>query len=214
MTTALGRGVSLEFALTYSAAKTVSAVTKASPGVATSTSHGMSNGQVGYWSGVEGMVQLEGQASRVYNQSTNAFDLQGLDTSSYTTFSGSADFTPVSTYGTYTEMIEYQIGGGAADQLDDSKMSDIVRQIVFGLLPAQVITINTLSQTVDSATASFLRSAAIASTYVVGRITLHDGAVRVFRGVPSLPGENLARGALGTGSLQIACKGLVLLGAP
>jgi hypothetical protein len=37
--------------------------------------------------------------------------------------------------------------------------------------------------------------------------------VRVFRGVPSRPGESLQRGQLATGSFQVAVKGLVLKGA-
>lgn len=62
-----GRGVRVEIAATYSAAKVVTAVTLANPGVATSAAHAMANDTVGYWSGVAGMAQLEGQATRVKN---------------------------------------------------------------------------------------------------------------------------------------------------
>jgi hypothetical protein len=213
MTTVVGRGVKIEIDLTTSTAKNVTAVTLASPGVATSTSHGMANGTVGYWAVSAGMVQLDGQATRVYNQSTNAFDLQGLNTAGYSTFSGTQTFTPVATWGTIAEAIGYQIGGGAAGDLDDTKLTDVIEQKVLGLLPADTVQIDTLSQTFNSSTVQLLEDASIQLTYKVFRITLSDGSVRVFRGIPSRPGENLQRGQLATGSFQVKVKGFVLRGA-
>ena len=94
MTTAVGRNVKLELATAFNTAKTVTAVTLASPGVATSAAHGMSNGTVGFWTVTAGMVQLDGQATRVYNQAANAFDLQGLNTAGYSAFTAGT-FTPL-----------------------------------------------------------------------------------------------------------------------
>ena len=63
MSTQTGRNVRVEIAATYDTAKTVSAVTKANPGVASSTSHGMANGAIGYFSDTtEGMNELAGGA--------------------------------------------------------------------------------------------------------------------------------------------------------
>ena len=42
---------------------------------------------------------------------------------------------------------------------------------------------------------------------------LADGSVRVFRGIPSRPGEALQRGQLATGQLQFKVKGFALRGA-
>jgi hypothetical protein len=213
MTTAIGRGVRLEVALTYASAKNVTAVTLASPGVATSTSHGLANGTVGYWAVAAGMVQLDGQATRVYNQSTNAFDLQGLNTAGYSTFSGTQTFTPVATWGTLSETIGYQIGGGSADKLDDTKISDVIKQEIIGTLPADTVQIDLLSQTYNSSTMQLIEDASIQQTYLVFRITQQDSSVRVWRGIPSRPGESLQRQALATGSFEVSCKGFVLRGA-
>lgn len=212
MGTVVGRGVKLEFALTYSAAKTVTAVTLASPGVATSTAHGMANGTVGYWDVTGGMPQLHGQATRVYNQATNAFDLQGLATTTYTAFTAGT-FIPVATWGTLTEAIGYQIGGGAAPDLDDTKLVDVNEQFLPGLLPADSVSIDLLNQEVNTSLMQLIEDNAIALAYMVGRITLAGGAVRVFRGIPSRPGESLTRGQLATGSLQFKTRGFVLRGA-
>lgn len=213
MTTAIGRGVRLEIGLTFTGAKTVTAVTLASPGVATSTSHGMSNGTVGYWTVAAGMVQLDGQATRVYNQATNAFDLQGLNTAGYSAFSGSQTFTPVATWGTLSEAIGYQIGGGSADVLDDTKLLDVIKQDIIGTLPADTVQIDLLSQTYNSAVMQAIEDASIQQTYIVWRLTQQDNSVRVWRGIPSRPGESLQRQQLATGSFQISAKGFVLRGA-
>lgn len=213
MTTGIGRNCKIEFALTYAAAKTVTAVTLASPGVATSATHGMANGTVGYWVPTGGgMPQVDGQATRVYNQSTNNFDLQGLNTSLFSAFA-TGTYVPVATWGTLSEAIGYSIGGGSPDKLDDTKLLDVVKQEINGLLPSDTLQIDLLSQTFNSSVMQLIEDAAIAGTYMVGRITLQDGSVRVFRGSPARPGESLARGQLATGSLQFSVKGFVLKGA-
>lgn len=213
MGTIVVRNVKLEVALTYSAAKTVTAVTLASPGVATSSAHGMANGTVGYWTATGGgMPQVDGQATRVYNQATNTFELQSLDTTSFSAWA-SGTFTPVATWGTLSEMTEFSYGGGAAEQLDDTKSLDIVEQVLFGPLAADTAQVGVLSQTYSGTAMAFIESAAINQAYCVFRVTIgQDGAVRVLRGMPSRPGENFQRKQLATGSFQIAVKGMVLKG--
>ena len=61
----IGRNVRIEVSKTEVAAKTVTAVSLANPGIATSTAHGLLDGSVGYFTGVTGMSQLDGQAARV-----------------------------------------------------------------------------------------------------------------------------------------------------
>jgi hypothetical protein len=204
-----GRGVRVEIAATYGTAKVVTAVTQAATGVATSTAHGMANDTVGYWSGVSGMAQLEGQATRVKNTATNNFDLQGLNTTNYSAFTAGT-FTPVATWATMSEATSYDIGGGAADKLDATRLLDITKQEEQGLLPVSNVTLTVLAQDTPSAAMQLLESAVQTQGAVVVRITLPTGAVRVFRAEPSLPGENVQQGQLGTGTLDMAVKGFVL----
>jgi hypothetical protein len=211
MGTVVGRGVRLEVGLTYATAKTVTAVTLASPGVATSSAHALANGTIGYWTVTGGMPQLNGQATRVYNQTANTFDLQGLSTTGYTAFTAGT-FTPVATWGSVAEAIGYSLGGGAADKLDDTRLSDLIKQELNGLLAADTVQIDLLSPTFNTASLQFIEDAAVTQTDIVFRITLADGAVRVFRGTPSRPGESLQRGQLATGSFQVAVKGFALRG--
>lgn len=204
-----GRGVRVEIAATYSAAKVVTAVTLANPGVATSAAYAMANDTVGYWSGVAGMAQLEGQATRVKNQATNTFELQGLNTTNYSAFAA-GNFTPVATWATLSEATSYSIGGGAAEKLDVTRLIDITKQEEQGLLPVSNVSMNVIAQDTPSAAMLLLESAVQTHGAVVVRITLPNGAVRVYRAEPSLPGEDVQQGQVGTGSLDMAVKGFVL----
>jgi hypothetical protein len=212
MTTAKGLAVKVEIALTFSTAKTVTAVSKADPGVATSATHGMTDGTVGFWTVTAGMTELDGQASRVKNGAGSAFDLQGLDTTNYTAFT-SGTFTPAATWGLLDESVSYEIGGGAANALDDTRLIDVKTRNVNGLMGAQNLTIGTKPQTVNSSVMAFIEKQARAQGYVLVRITLHDGSVRVAYGQPSMPGESVQSGALASGSLSITVPAWVLKGA-
>jgi len=73
------------------AAKTITAITKASPGVLTSNGHGFANGDEIFIYDVGGMVELNGRNYRVANTATNTFTLTDLfgnaiNTSAFTTF--------------------------------------------------------------------------------------------------------------------------------
>lgn len=205
-----GRNVKVEIASTFGAPKSVTAVTNADPGVATSTAHALTDGTVGYFSAVGGMVQLEGQAARVDNPTTNAFDLQGLNTTGFSAFNGTANFTPATAWLTVSEATSYQIGGGAAEKLDTTTLIDVVKQEENGLLATQSVQIGTLAKTTLSAAMAKIEAAAQAGTKLLFRITLNDGAVRIFYGEPSLAGENVQKGQVGTGSFDVAVKGYVL----
>lgn len=209
MSNVKGRGVRVEIAATYASPKTVTALTLASPGVATSAAHGLANDTVGYWTITSGMAQLQGQATRVKNQATNTFELQGLNTSGYSAW-GAGTFTPVATWQTLSESTSYSIGGGASEKLDVTTLLDTTRQEEIGLLPVQNVTMNIIAQDTPSAAMLLLESAVQTQSRVTVRITLQNGAVRVFQAEPSVPGEDVQQGAVGTGSLEFAVKGFVL----
>lgn len=210
MTTPLiGRNVRVEISKTEAAAKTVSAVTLASPGVASSTAHGLADGSVGYFNAVTGMVNLEGQAARVDAPVADAFTLQNINTTAYPAFTAGT-FVPVTAWSTVSRAASYDIGGGDADPLDTTVLLDNIKQNANGLLAAQTVKIDLKLDTTDDEALGLVRAAALSQAYLVFRITLSDGCQRVFRGQPSLPGENVGQGALGTGSFSVTVKGHVL----
>jgi hypothetical protein len=77
--------------LTYDAGTAISGITKADPGVVTSTSHGLSDGDRVKMIGVGGMTEVEGITYVVANKTANTFELNdeygnNIDTSSFTTY--------------------------------------------------------------------------------------------------------------------------------
>lgn len=205
-----GRGIKIEIAATYAAADSGWAVSNANPGVATKTSHAVVNNDVGYFTGVVGMDQLDGQAVRAKNKTANTFDLQGLDTTTMGTQTGTCDFVKVATWATLAEATAYRIGGGTADKLDATRLIDTKKQEEPGQLPTDSVSIDVLAQDTPSAAMQVLLAAVQTQALVLVRITLGNGAVRLLRGEPTLPGEDVRVGQLGTGTLDITVKGTVL----
>lgn len=208
-----GREVRVEISLTDAAAKVVSAVTKASPPVATSTAHGLAAGAVGYMSGVGGMTLLEGQAVRVAAPTADTFQMPGLNTTTHATYTG-GNFIPINTWASFGTLTSYEMSGGDGIETDVGTIHDEVDQIEYGGLNAQSFTFNGLSEDSPGAAMQALENAAISQSFVVFRITYKTGAQRVFRGQPSLPTESLSKGEVGTGSFGAVVKGRVLKLAP
>jgi Phage tail tube protein, TTP len=205
-----GRGVRVEFGATYSLTPIViTAVTNANPGVATATAHGLVDADCGYWDGVTGMEQLNGQAIRVNAPTANTFELQGLNTTSMPVFN-TGNFYKVLSWMTFAESTSYSIGGGGANKLDASRLIDVIAQEENGLLAAQTLGFNMLAQTIPTACLQLIESSAQQTKKIYCRITHPDGAVRIAYGEPSFPGEDVQQGALGTGSLTMAVKGFIL----
>jgi hypothetical protein len=96
--------------------KTITGITKANPGVATSNAHGLTNGTYGILE-IVGMYQLDKKIVRVANQATNTFELEGIDTTLFDTFT-SGTFTAI-TFGTnISTATSIQAAGGDFDFID------------------------------------------------------------------------------------------------
>ena len=75
------------------AARNITGATRANPVVITSNGHGFTNGQTVWISGVNGMTQLNGRAFTVAGATTNTYQLQGVNGSSYNSFSSGGSAT-------------------------------------------------------------------------------------------------------------------------
>ena len=67
--------------------KNITAITKANPAVVTSNSHGFSNGDRVFISGVVGMTEVNNREFTVAGATTNTFELSGINSSAFTTYS-------------------------------------------------------------------------------------------------------------------------------
>lgn len=212
MTYAIGRGVRIEIGTTEGAPKTVTAVTAAKPPVATSAAHGLLVKSVGYFSAANGMPQLDGQAVRLSVVTTNDLTLEDLDAGGYGVFTGGT-LVPVTAWTTLVPTTEYNKAGGAAEPLETTVLLDDIKQFVNGLLDGESVTFSGRAETLSSAGMQKVREVARANGYLVFRATLKDGNVRVFRGQPSLPSEQISQGAVGSNGFAVTVKGYVLEGA-
>ena len=98
------------------ATKTITAITKANPAVVTATSHGYSNGDRVFVSGVVGMTEVNNREFTVANKTTNTFELSGINSSSFTTYTSggtSGKIVEVSTTYSVTEIFEINFAQSA-----------------------------------------------------------------------------------------------------
>src|SRR5882757_2127371 len=133
MTTAiLGTNAKVEVQSTLGSALTVTAVTKANPGVVTSTAHGLSNGAVVVFTVAGGMVQLDGQAVRVANVTTNTFELESLATTLFDTWTAGT-CKSVTAFSTLSSAQDVSMPNPAPAKIDITTLIDISKQYAFGL---------------------------------------------------------------------------------
>lgn len=110
----LPNGSTISISTGFGSDKAVSAITNADPGVATSTSHGFTDGDIVVVS-ASGWANLEGRVARVDNSATNAFDLEGINTTSttkYPTGSSASTVKEVTGYVQITGVLEPSGAGG------------------------------------------------------------------------------------------------------
>ena len=121
--------VSVQSAL--AATKTITAITKASPGVCSSTTHGYSNGDYVLLT-VQGMYQVNYRVFRVASVAADTFALEGEDSTNYGTFvSGTAAKI---TFGTsLATLTSINASGGDFDFIDTTTIHDNIKTQVPGL---------------------------------------------------------------------------------
>lgn len=209
MTTIVGRDCKIEVALTFDAAISPTAVTKANPAVATLTSHTVDTGDVGYWTVTAGMVELDEQAVYCTDTDANTFTLNGLDTSGYSTYSAGT-LILAATWATLSEAAGFTVGGGAANALDDTRLLDVKTRNVAGLLAPQDLTIDIRNPVTSGTALAFIENKAINTGKVLIRISKGSTVLRVAYGTPSLAGESVQAGALGSGQFSLIVPGWVL----
>lgn len=84
----LPNGSTISISTGFAADKTITAITNADPGVVSSTAHGYSDGDIVVVS--SGWANLDGRVARVDNAAADAFDLEGINTTSTTRFPAGA----------------------------------------------------------------------------------------------------------------------------
>ena len=131
MAVVLPNGSIVSIASGYGTVKTVTAITNASPGSATSTAHALTVGT--YVEVTSGWSRLDNKVVRVINPVANAFDLEGIDTtltSIYPTGSGTGSVRAISGFTQLSQILTSSTSGGDQQFLTYQFLeSDAQRQI-------------------------------------------------------------------------------------
>jgi hypothetical protein len=130
------------------AAKTITGITNASPGVATSASHGYSNGDYVILQ-VQGMLGLQDKVVRVASVATDTFALEGINTTDFGTFtSGTAEKL---TFGTsITSATTMSSSDGGFDMIDTTTIHAANKSEIPGLPGSQSYTFENIWDPTDA----------------------------------------------------------------
>lgn len=130
------------------AADTITGITKANPGVVTSVGHGLNNGEYVFLS-IQGMHQLNDKVVRVANKTADTFELEGVNTTDFGTFSsGTAELI---TFGTsITTAATISAGGGGFDFIDTTTIHDSAKSQTPGLPAAMTYTMDHIWDPADA----------------------------------------------------------------
>ncbi len=161
------------------AADTITGITKANPGVITSVGHGWNNGDYVYYD-VEGMYQLDERIVRVANKTADAADLEGIDTTAFSTFTSGTG--QVITFGnSVTTAVGVSASGGEAEFADVTTIHDATRKQIPTFFSALTLTFDMIFDPAD-ATLAALKAASDLKAKRAIKITWSTGAIMVVNG--------------------------------
>lgn len=110
MAVTLPNGTKTAIASAYGSSITIESITAASPPVVTATAHGLTDGDIievnSGWPGIDGRI------ARVSSSLTNSFELEGFDTTGYTSGAGVGTVREVTAWTEITQTLNQQAAGG------------------------------------------------------------------------------------------------------
>ena len=179
------------------AAKTITGITAANPGVVSSTSHGYSDDDIITISGVVGMTQVNGRAFVVQDTTSspakpNTFEI--VDTSGYTAYSsaGSAYKQTMTTVG---DVVSFSGFDGTADDIDVTTLASTAKEFLVGLQDFGGLSMELNLTNSDTGQAK-LRALKAAGTSGTFSVTLSNSEVAAFNAyVKSFTVSNTANDA-------------------
>lgn len=172
--------VSIQSAL--AAADTITGITKADPGVVTATAHGISDAAYVLLT-VQGMSQVDGRVFRVAGGDANTFQLEGEDTTAYTTFSSGT--AQAITFGTsLTTALNVTASGGEAAFIDVTTIHDDISKQIPGNASAAVFSFESIWDVSDAGLQA-LKAASDAAAPRAVMFAFSNGQRVVFNGYVS-----------------------------
>jgi tail tube protein len=180
---------------------TPTVLTKANPGVATATAHGLVTGDVVRFVVPEGMVELDGQAVRVIRLTADTFSLEGLDTTDYDAWTtGTVDV--VDEFVTYAASTAISMPNPTPAKLDKTVLLDKSKHYVYGMPDAPDGSATALFNPGGTAE-GIIKVATRTNSPLIFRITFATGQKRIFNANVS-GGDGFTMGSNAVATAQMA----------
>lgn len=185
-TVTVWKSVAVAMQSAAAATKTITAITKANPGVVSATANGYSNGDYVLLS-IVGMFQLDNRVVRVSSAATDSFSLEGVDTTLFDTFtSGTASKL---TFGTsIVTATTMQSSGGDFAFIDTTTIHTNVKSQVPGLANPITYTFDNLWDPSDAGQVA-MKAASDGQSQLAFKFTFGTGGkIMVFSGYVGFAG--------------------------
>ena len=194
------------------AAKTITAITKAAPGVVTSTAHGLLDGMIVTIAAVGGMTEIIGTyyvASATANTfSLITFDGVALNTTAFTTYTTGGTATPKA-YLAAPETRKLNFADAQTPEIDVTTLISTSKEYLLGLQDAGEFSLEMNYVPFDAATVE-MRLAKADAVVRSMRIDFQDGSTFAFRGfVKAVPYQTDYQSAV-SGSVTFKITGATI----
>ena len=160
-------------------ADTITGITKANPGVVSSTGHGMTDGTYAVLS-IQGMHQLDDRVVRVDSPAADSWSLEGVDTTLFDTFT--AGSSQAITFGTaLTTAVSISASGGDFDFIDVTTIHDKVKRQIPGIANPSTFTFESIWDVSDPGLVALKAASDVQAKRAI-KFTFANGQVLVFTG--------------------------------
>lgn len=202
------QGTSLKLGSSGSA-KNITAATKANPVKLTSTAHGLAEGSVVVLAAIGGMTQLNAKVGVVKVVDANSFELPGINSTDYTSYTSGGTATP--TQVTVGNLLDYDRQGGQSADIDVTNLASEAKESIPGLQDNGQITGNLHIDDADQGQQALLSSRA-GGIKVAHVLTLRNGKTRSFSAACTQFTEQGGVDAAVRGSFTCRISGAVVFG--
>lgn len=189
---------------TLGAAKTITAISKASAAVVTATHDFSAGDYVVFDTNIGGMVEMNGRVCRVLSVSTTvSFVCEALDSSAFSTYTSGGSVYKVTAFHTFDNLTSFNYPEPAPTRIDVTTVHDTIKKEVFGLDESPNITMSSLSNPTGTVMAA-VKTAALAKTTRAFKVTLQNGNILIFNAyVAGGRGLDGSAGAVATGQINL-----------
>lgn len=196
------------------AGKAVTNITKADPGVVTSSAHGLLTGGVGKFTLIDGMTQVNGNLYVVDNPLTNTFELAGTNTTAYDAFAAGSPadgiFSPV-TFSDFCELTGVDQQDAGAATIEVTTICSTAKEFEQGLSDSGTLKLD-FNWAGNEAVQAAMRAAKISGDALAFKITFPgDGGIAIMIGTVLQTSFQGSVNNVWTGSASIKLTGEVFV---